>query len=217
MRSSRSPVESVAFDIRYALRMFRRSPGTTAVALISLMLGIGATSAIFSVVHAVLISPYPYAKPHEIWAPFVQAVSGRGGHRYSPDDYLELRKLSAFSDVMGTSFEPQLLTGEFSPESLSGVLLTETAFNFLGVPPVVGRTLQPSDIGPDGEPAAVVVLSFQLWERLFQGNPNAVGKTLRLNEREHTIVGVMPPRFGWYGDDGVWLPLARRAVPARRG
>jgi putative ABC transport system permease protein len=112
---------------------------------------------------------------------------------------------------MGTSIETVLMTGEFSPESFGGVLLSGNAFNFLGVPPVIGRTIQPSDIRPDGQVEPVVVLSHKLWLRLFEGNPSALGRTLRLNGRPHTIVGVMPPRFGWYGNDGFWLPLS----PAR--
>jgi predicted permease len=117
----------------------------------------------------------------------------------------------AFGDVMATSIETVLMTGDFAPESFSGVLLTGNAFNFLGVAPVVGRTIQPTDIRPDGQAEPVVVLSHRLWLRLFQGDPSALGKTLRLNGRPHTIIGVMPPRFGWYGNNGFWLPLA----PAR--
>ena len=101
-----------------------------------------------------------------------------------------------------------LLTGEFAPESFGGVLMSGNAFAFLGVPPVVGRTLQPTDIRADGQAEPVVVLSHRLWLRLFEGNPDAVGRTLRLNGVPHTIVGVMPPRFGWYGNDGLWLPLS---------
>jgi putative ABC transport system permease protein len=102
-----------------------------------------------------------------------------------------------------------------APESFRAVLLTGNAFNFLGVPPVIGRTIQPADIRPDGEAEPVVVLSYRLWLRLFDGSPGALGRTLRLNGRPHTIVGVMPPRFGWYGNDGFWLPLspARTDVP----
>ena len=123
--------------------------------------------------------------------------------------------LPAFSDVMSTSIETVLMTGDFPPESFGGVLLTGNAFNFLGVPPVIGRTIQPSDVRPDGNTEPVVVLSHALWLRLFQGSPDALGKTLRLNDRPHTIVGVMPPRFGWYGNDGFWLPLSllRKDLP----
>ena len=201
-------LESLVQDLGYAARAFRRSPGFTAVALLSLTLGIGATSAIFSVIYGVLIAPYPYARPDEIWAPGVRAVDGRGGHGHTLDEFLRMQKLPAFSDVMATSYDSVLLTGDFSPESFGGVLLSGNAFNFLDVAPVVGRTIQPSDIQSDGNADPVVVLSYRLWFRLFQGDAAAIGKTLRLNNVQHTIVGVMPPRFGWYGNDTLWLPLA---------
>ena len=200
--------EPLVQDLGYALRSFKRSPAFVIVALLSLTLGIGATSAIFSVIHGVLIAPYPYAKPDEIWAPQVRAVDGRGGHAYSLGEMRQLTELPAFSSVMSTSIETVLLTGEFSPESFGGVLMTGNAFNFLGVPPVIGRTIQPGDIRPDGQAESVVVLSHRLWLRLFEGSPSALGRTLRLNGRPHAIIGVMPPRFGWYGNDGFWLPLS---------
>ena len=208
-------LETLAQDLGYAIRSFRRSPAFVLVALLSLTLGIGATSAIFSVIYGVLISPYPYAKPGEIWAPEVRAIDGRGGHGYSLDELRSLREVPAFADVMATSFETVLMTGEFAPESFGGVLMSGNAFNFLGVVPVAGRTIQPTDIRPDGQAEPVVVLSHRLWLRLFEGSPSAIGRTLRLNGTPHTIVGVMPPRFGWYGNDGFWLPLSptRTDVP----
>lgn len=204
----RRAVEQLGQDLGYAVRSFRRSPAFVLVALLSLTLGIGATSAIFSVIYGVLIAPYPYARPHEIWAPQARALDGRGGHGYSLDELRPLTEVPAFADVMATSIEPVLMTGEFSPESFGGVLLSGNAFNFLGVRPVAGRTLQPIDIRPDGQAEPVVVLSHRLWLRLFEGSPSAVGRTLTLNGVPHTIVGVMPPRFGWYGNDGFWLPLS---------
>ncbi len=204
-------LESLTQDLGYAVRSFRRSPVFMLVALLSLTLGIGATSAIFSVIYGVLIAPYPYAKPDEIWAPQVRALDGRGGHAYTPEELRSLAEVPAFADVMATSMESVLMTGDFAPESFNGVLLTGNAFTFLGVPPVVGRTIQPTDIRADGQAEPVVVLSQRLWLRLFDGDPSALGKTLRLNGRPHTIIGVMPPRFGWYGNNGFWLPLA----PAR--
>src|SRR6266487_1272908 len=95
-------LERLAQDLGYAVRSFRRSPAFVLVALLSLTLGIGATSAIFSVIYGVLISPYPYAKPGEIWAPDVRAVDGRGGHTYALDELRSLREVPAFSDVMAT-------------------------------------------------------------------------------------------------------------------
>ena len=208
----RRAIEQLTRDLAYAIRSFRRTPGSVLVAVLSLALGIGAASALFSVVHAVLISPYPYAKPGEIWAPQVSARDGRGGRGYTLDEVQRLRQLPAFSDVMATSFETVLLTGEFAPESFFGVLMSGNAFQFLGVPPVLGRALQPTDVRPDGTVEPVVVLSHRLWLRLFDGSPDALGRTLRLNGADHTVVGVMPPRFGWYGNDGFWLPLS----PTRR-
>ena len=204
-------LEALTQDLGYAVRSFRRSPVFVVVALLSLTLGIGATSAIFSVIYGVLISPYPYARPAEIWAPQARALDGRGGHGYTVDELRLLGELPAFASVMGTSFETVLMTGDRAPESFGGVLMTGNAFNFLGVPPVIGRTIQPSDIRPDGQAEAVVVLSYKLWVRLFEGDSAAVGRTLVLNGRPHTIVGVMPPRFGWYGSESFWLPL----TPAR--
>jgi putative ABC transport system permease protein len=201
-------VTQVTHDVGYAFRAFRRTPAFTIVALLSLTLGIGATTAIFSVIYGVLIAPYPYAKPGEIWAPEIRAIDGRGGRAYLPAEVTRLARLPAFSDVMGTSVETVLMTGEFAPESFGGVLMTGNAFNFLGVLPVVGRTIQPTDIAPNGEAEPVVVLSHKLWIRLFDASPSAIGRTLRLNGRPHTIIGVMPPRFGWYGSEGFWLPLA---------
>src|SRR5688572_27900217 len=127
-------------DLGYAIRSFRRSPAFVLVALLSLTLGIGATSAIFSVIYGVIISPYPYAKPSEIWAPQVRAVDGRGGHTYSLDELQQLSAVQAFSSVMATSLETVLLTGTYSSERFGGVLLSGNAFNFLGVAPVIGRT-----------------------------------------------------------------------------
>ena len=144
-------------------------------------------------IYGVIIAPYPYARPEEIWSPQARAVDGRGGHGYTPAEVQEMAALSSFSDVMATSIETVLMTGQFSPESFGGVLLTGNAFNFLGVPPVIGRTIQPSDVRSDGNVEPVVVLSHKLWLRLFQGSPDALGNTLRLNERTFTIIGVMPP------------------------
>jgi putative ABC transport system permease protein len=201
-------LEGMIQDLGYALRAFRRSPAFTLVALLSLTLGIGATTAIFSVIYGIIIAPYPYAKPGEIWAPQLRSLDGRGGRNYQLPELRRLAELPAFADVMATSQETVLLTGDFAPESFGGVLMSGNAFNFLGVPPVVGRTIQPTDILPSGDADPVVVLSHRLWVRLFDANPSAIGRTLRLNGRPHTIIGVMPPRFGWYGNEGFWLPLA---------
>ena len=196
-------------DLRFGLRVLWKSPGLTAVALLSLSLGIGATTAIFSVVYGVLISPYPYARTNEIWAPEIRNAKNPAQSRgiYRIPEYLEVSKLPAFADVMATSPENRLLTGAFAPENFTSVSLTGNAFQFLGVEPVLGRTILPSDIKPNGEPEPVVVLSYRAWQRLFQGSPDALGKTLTLNETPYTVIGVMPSRFGWWTGDGGWFPM----------
>jgi predicted permease len=195
-------------DLRFAFRQLLKNPGFTAVAVLTLALGIGATTALFSVVYGVLISPYPYSKPGEIWTPGLRGVDADQTMRsYRLNEYLEMARLPAFSDVMATGPGNVLLTGEFAPETIRGIRLSGNAFNFLGVPPLLGRTIQPSDIRSTGEPESVAVLSFKGWQRLFGNDTNVLGKTLRLDDQPHTIVGVMPPRFGWWTDDGVWLPM----------
>src|SRR5215813_8983862 len=195
-------------DLRFGVRMLLKRPGFTLIAALTLALGIGATTALFSVVYGVLISPYPYAKPEGIWTPGLRtAQSNQRMRPYRLNEYLEMAKLTVFADVMATAPGRALLTGEYAPETLQANRVSGNAFNFLGVPPLLGRTIQPSDIRPDGEPEPVTVLSFRRWQRLFGGDPNAIGKTLRLNDQPHTIIGVMPPRFGWWTDNGLWLPM----------
>jgi putative ABC transport system permease protein len=201
-------------DLRFGARMLLKRPGFTLIAALTLALGIGATTALFSVIYGVLISPYPYAKPEGIWAPGLRtAQSNQRMRPYQLNEYLEMAKLPVFADVMATAPGGALLTGEYAPESIQAHRLSGNAFNFLGVPPVLGRTIQPSDIRPNGEPEPVAVLSFGRWQRLFAGDPNAIGKTLRLNDQPYTIIGVMPPRFGWWTDSGVWLPLGTVSGP----
>jgi putative ABC transport system permease protein len=196
-------------DIRFALRSFRKDAGFTVVALLSLMLGVGASIALFSVVYGVLIDPYPYAKPDKIWAPAVLGPNDavRGPHWYSQRELTEMQRLPAFADTMATSVKPVMMTGGINPENFYGVFLTGGAFNFLDVKPLVGRTIQPFDIGPGGEPAPVVVLSYGYWQRFFSGDPHAIGRTITLDDVPHTIIGVMPPRFGWWTNESFWLPL----------
>lgn len=196
-------------DLRYAVRNYRRSPGFTLVALLSLMLGIGAATAMFSVVYGVLISPYPYAKPGEIWAPMLHSPKNPNPmwRSFSAEEFLDFQKLPAFAASMATGYDQILMSGDRPPESLTAPRMSPDAFRFLGVEPLIGRTLQPTDQTQNGEPQPVTVISYRLWQRLFNGSPGALGQKLVLNNTPHTIVGVMPPRFGWYTSDGLWLPL----------
>jgi putative ABC transport system permease protein len=203
-------VETLWQDLRYGLRVLRKSPMMTVVALLSLALGTGATTAIFSVVYGVLIAPYPYARTNEIWSPEIHNARNPQQTResYHPSEYLELQKLPAFAQVMATSPENQLLTGNRAPENFTAVSLTGNGFQFLGVEPVLGRTILPSDVTAGGQAEPVIVLSYGAWQRLFNGSPDALGKTLVLNDTPRAVIGVMPPRFGWWTNEGGWLPMA---------
>lgn len=196
-------------DIRYAYRGFLRQPGFTAVALLSLLLGIGASTALFSVVYGVVIAPYPYATPNEIWAPAVvpNGEQAKGWRGYTRREFRDMAKMSAFSSVMATSWERVTLSTELDKETVLAILVSGNAFDFLGVKPLLGRTIQLTDVTPEGQPAPVAVLSFQAWQRLFNASPNAIGQKITLNDIPRTVVGVMPPRFGWYTQKDMWLPM----------
>ena len=197
-------------DLRYGLRVLRKSPGLTAVALLSLALGIGATTAIFSVVYGVLISPYPYSRTDEIWSPSIRNAKNpdQGRFTYKAAEVLRMREPPAFSMVMATSPDSRILKGDRAPETFTAVQLTANAFQFLGVNPILGRTILPSDVAANGQAEPVIVLSFKAWQRLFEGRDDAIGKTVTLNDVPYTVVGVMPSRFGWWTGDGGWVPMA---------
>ena len=196
-------------NLKFAFRQLLKNPGFTLVAVLTLALGIGATTALFSVVYGVLISPYPYARPGEIWMPGLRTANGDQRMRpYRQDQYLEMTKLPAFSETMATRPGGMLLGGDFAPETVRTVEVTANAFKFLDVPPIFGRTIQPSDLRSTGEAEPVAVLSYGRWQRLFGSDTNILGKTLRLDDQLYTIIGVMPPRFGWWTDNGLWVPMS---------
>jgi putative ABC transport system permease protein len=195
-------------DLRYAARGLARSPGFTSTAGLTLALGIGVTTAMFSLVYGVLLDPYPYAKSSEIWAPEVTDAKTNNEVGLLMEDYLQMSRLPGVSSAMATSWGRSILGGGLNPEVITTPGVTGTAFDFLGVAPVIGRGLLPSDVGPGGQPQPVAVLSFKLWQRLFNGDPGVLGRTVLLDDQPRVIVGVMPPRFGWYTDDGLWLPLS---------
>jgi putative ABC transport system permease protein len=203
--------ETVLQDVRFGLRMLCKNPGFTAVAALTLALGIGATTAIFSAVYGVLISPYPYARPGEIWAPGVQSAQGRQIMRpYRQDEFQAISALPEIWEAMGTTPGSILLTGEFAPEAITAPRLSLNAFQFIEVAPILGRTFGPADISAGGQPEPVTVISYRLWQHLFAGDPGAIGRMLRLDDQLYTIIGVMPPRFGWWTSDGLWLPIVKK-------
>ena len=195
-------METLWQDIRYGLRMLAKSPGFTAVAVLTLALGIGANTAIFSVLNAVMLRTLPVQHPEQLVAvgnPARVHSWSTGTPRtevFSYPLYREVRdNNNVFSSVLASSrLENLRITLEGGPENVSGRLVTENYFQTLGIAALLGRTFT-SDEGriPGGDP--VVVISYGYWQRRFSGNPSVIGRTVRLNSYPFTIIGVTPPGF----------------------
>jgi putative ABC transport system permease protein len=202
-------------DLRYAARILWKNPGFTAVAVIALALGIGANTAIFSVVNTVLLRPLPYKDPEQL----VMVWEDASRHGYPRDtpaaaNFVDWRdQNSVFSSMAAIADGNFNLTGVGNPERLKGRLVSASLFPLLGVEPQLGRvfTAAEDQAGAQG----VVVLSHRLWQRRFGGDPAILGKTLTLNDEVHTVVGVMPARFKFpENDDELWVPIALTAQQA---
>jgi predicted permease len=202
-------------DLRYALRQLVKSPGFTLTAIISLTLGIGATTAVFSIVHAVLMNPYPYAAPDRMVHLRLRDKSGReNGFGLTGAQYLEIRR----SPVVESAFMEETwnltVTGHDLPEDVNGVYMTSNSFEHLGVPAALGRGLISADAVDGQDPQPVVVLGFKFWQRHFNADPKVLGQTLQLVRKNYTIVGVAAQRFTWEDGD-VYLPLKVTQDPTK--
>jgi putative ABC transport system permease protein len=195
-------------DIRFALRTLFRSPGFTLTAALTLALGIGVTSLMFSVVNAVLLRPLPYAHPDRVMLAFsVNTQSGAQDLRVTPLDFADWRAraqtFEALASHIGTGFT---FSGDGEPELVVGQLVSSDFFRVFGVAPALGRTFNPDEFTPGRENA--IVLSHRLWTRRYGGDPSVIGRSVSVNSRPYTIVGVMPPSFEYPGSRyGLWTPL----------
>ncbi len=196
-------------DLRYAVRLQRKNPGFTIVALIALALGIGANTAIFSVVNTVLLRPLPYKDPQRL----VMVWEDASKHGYPRDtpaaaNFVDWRDQSTvFEGMAAIADESFNLIGTGDPERIEGRRVNANLFSLLGVEPQLGRTFTPEEDQPGAN--RVALLSYALWQRRFGGDNAIVGKTLNLNGETHTIVGVMPARFQFpSSDDDLWVPIA---------
>jgi putative ABC transport system permease protein len=196
-------------DLRYAVRMQRKNPAFTVVAIIALALGIGANTAIFSVVNTVLLRPLPYKDPEQLVMVWEDA-SHFGFPRDTPAtaNYVDWRDQNNVFTSMAAMEDVNLnLTGVGDPERLKARLVSASLFPLLGVDPQLGRVFTAAEDQPGNE--YVVLLSYRLWQRRFGGDPAIVGKTLRLSDESYTVVGVMPPRFQFPEPDvELWTPIA---------
>jgi len=193
-------------DIRYGLRQLVKMPGFTLTAVISLALGIGATTAVFSVVYSILMDPYPYAAPDRMV--HMRMVTPKGdlnGFGLTMAQWQVIRKSPVVEDAFLEDDWNLTVTGSDLPEDVQGVYFSSNSFNFLGVPVHLGRGLQPSDAVDGQDPQPVAVLGYKFWQRHFNSDPAVLGKTIQLLRKNYIIVGVANQRFAW-GDGDVYLP-----------
>ena len=192
-------------DLRYAVRQLLKSPGFAITAVLSLTLGIGATTAIFSVVYSILLDPYPYRDADRMVHVELRDKSDRGPLLFvNSSEYQELRHASSIDDVFLQNGQTQTLTGGQFPISVNVGQYSPNLFSYMGVPPALGREFGPSD-APEGKGTPVAVLSYLFWQKQFAGDRNVVGKSIELSHKLYTVIGVVPPRFTW-GDHDIYLP-----------
>ena len=205
-------MNSLLQDLRYAIRQIRKSPGFAFTTLLSLTLGIGATTAIFSVVYGVLLDPYPYRDADRMVHVELRDKSGRGPLFFvSGPEALQLRQASSIEDLFLQSDRQETLTGGQFPISVNVGQYSPNLFTYMGVAPAFGRQFTPDD-APQSKASPVAVLSYLFWQRQFAGNRNAIGQTIELDHTLYTIIGVAAPRFTW-GDSDVYVPAIPTSDP----
>jgi putative ABC transport system permease protein len=204
-------------DVRFASRLLRKNPGFTVVATAALALGIGANTAIFSVIHAVLMQPLPYADP----AAIVEINEAARGNlqTVSPPNFLDWKAQNrTLSGIAAYQDSTMTLGGAAVAERLDAGFVGADVFAVLGVPPLMGRGFQASD-ERQGSPF-VVVLGHGMWQQRFGADPQIVGKSLKFEGKDHLVIGVMPRGFTFPGDIDLWFPLVlteRDTNPGQRG
>ncbi len=194
-------------DIRYALRNLGKAPGFAVVAIITLALGIGASTAIFSVMDNVLMEPFPYPDAQRYFSVLIHDTErsepgGRAGYT-GPEflDYVEQNHV--FDRVIANDRTDVLYRSGEGTDRFDGNFVTPGTFEFLGMPALFGRVMQAADYEPSAPP--VFVLRYKTWVKKFAADPGIVNKTFVLNGVSRTLIGIMPPRFGW-GDADMWIP-----------
>jgi putative ABC transport system permease protein len=201
-------------DLRYGARILLKYPGFTLIAVMTLALGIGANTAIFSVINAVLLRALPFHEPERIVS--VNQVSTGGLPGIPAYEYLEWREQNEVCEqIAAYSDNNYNLTGQGEPERISCAEVTASLFPLLGVHPLLGRVFSSDEdrLGYD----QVVVVSEGFWQRRYGGDPSLIGKSITLNDRSYTVIGVMPASFRFPGDFEIWKPFALSAEKERQG
>lgn len=196
-------------DVRFGARTLLRSPGVTAAVLLVLALGIGANSAMYTVLDAVLLRSAPFPDPSSLVMLFDRDPDG-AAKAVSAASYLDWRKAQSFSDLVGAALSSYVVTGVDHAEQITGAAVTSNFFRALGAKPVLGRTFLPDEDGLDNPVNAskVCVIGYRLWKETLGGDPNILGKTILLNQVPYAVVGVMPADFRFvYRQQQVWVPI----------
>lgn len=204
-------------DLRFGVRLLRRSPVLSAVAVLTFALGVGANSAVFSVVNAALLRPLPYPEPDRLVVAWeTDAAQPDRRLPVAPADYLDWRSASDEVFVALTGYHPwsHTLTDRGEPTQLSAGVVDDGFFRALGVEPALGRTFRADEINAEG--VLVVVLSDLLWRERFGADPAVLGAKVTLDDQPYTVVGVMPPGFDFPRDARLWRPIHLSPETARR-
>jgi predicted permease len=206
-RQSLPWIETLWQDSRFGLRMLAKNPGFTITAVLTLALGIGANTAIFSVVKAVLMAPLPYKDPSRIVAVWT-ASPARGNQPLpsSPGDFAIWKKGGIFEDLAPSYDDEKTLTGQGSPQFLIGYAVSANYLRILGVQPQLGRLYTDEEDKPGGP--KIALLSNHLWRATLHSDPNIVGKAITLDGKPFTVLGVMPPTFDYPATVDLWNPIA---------
>ena len=201
-------------DFRFALRSLRKDRRFALIAICALALGMGASTVIFSIIYNGLLNPFPYKNANGISIFQIHdldqaGVGGRGA--FSVHEFLDYREQNhVFEDMVGTRTSRILYTHHEGAMQLRGAKVTPNTFEFLGVMPILGRWITNEDGRPGAPP--VFLMNFKFWQEQFNGDPHVIGATLLLDNQPATLVGIMPPRFQYFGAD-VWLPLTLSGAP----
>jgi hypothetical protein len=198
-------LEQFLRDIRYGLRMFRKSPGFTTVAIVTLALGIGANTAIFSVVHGVVLSPLPYHQADQLAIVWQKNPLGRNISPSYPDFEDWQRSTRSFQGMAAFTWHAFDLTNPGSPEHLDGWQISSGFFRTLGADLILGRDFSPQENQPGGPPVAII--SARVWKDRFAGSAAVLGKLLTMDGVDYTIVGVAPSGINFSGAIDVYTPV----------
>src|SRR6201996_8053116 len=203
-------------DLRYAVRQLYKNRLISLTAILSLALGIGATVSVFSIIYAVLMNPWPYQGADRIDSIGLMDKSGKEtDYGLNGPQTRELAKAHSLEYVVAFNGWNLTVTGSDGPEDVQANYFTGNVFQMLGVPALIGRYFLPAD-APDGQdPQPVVVLSYKFWTHHYNGDRSVVGKTIQMVHKTYSVIGVMPPRFGFLGAD-VYLPLKLSGAPAEQ-